>query len=951
MILVRRRLEPKPKHVLTLKYVAIEKSKQAFVEPFYVMHVDEHILSVPQPVDGTCEWVLKSPEFKRWTQETQSSLLWVTGHAGAGKTVLSRYIIEHLGSEEGFAKRKDTIICSFFCDNGLEHQRNARDILQRMIFQILSKRRNLTRHAERALGRNAQNINVLQSYNRLWSLLKSILNDHELGPVIIVIDALDECEKTSRDLFLEDFGILINHMRFATNKSIRVLITSRPYLLVDKRLISNELDRLSLENAQDEIDKDLRLVIKQRLNRLGERVKAPESTIDSLERLLNEKADRTFLWVAFALDNLDKRLLTSPDDHHRILADLPHDMSTMYEGLFREIPIHMQDFAHDLLRIILVCLRPLSVDEVNHFVSFRKSCVTEYRTTASLKEKGLHRDITADINKAMGSLVRISNSKVYLVHITLKEFLCPSVNESLEGKVPSRDRINLRHAELSLASACATYLSLDDFTKDIYTKSRSIQSSESTLSRRISIDEDDLESEKSFEGSICGKMAYKLSPVGEETCARISRKYPFFEYAATYWAQHYENIQQSAGKDLQSLALRLVDRHFWHVFSNWFTFYYSTHLPFDIKDTTVFDPVLTAEYFGHHTSVEIFLDREEHTYSQESLTYALNVATRRQDEKIVKRLLQTNVLPEELSWLGQSPLCSAAALGSLSIVKALAKDSRVNINFTNYLFGGTPLCWAASNGNVDIVRFLLSLKAIDVEAQIANGHSPLWEAVSENHIDVAQVLTKDSRVNINSPRDDGTTPFCRAAQIGDEAMVKMLLAIPSVDTASRNETGRTPLAYASMNGHRGVIVQLKSCGRLDKSHSHKDMIGRNAISLVAEGGFDETLKLLLKLDMPGIDEADNDGKTPLFWAIEANNDSTVKILVKTKRVNINHRNQDGRTPLSWAISHGSERTVQLLLACDGIDLHRRDYKGLTPLDWSRKSSKIEIGSILEKAMR
>jgi ankyrin repeat protein len=42
-------------------------------------------------------------------------------------------------------------------------------------------------------------------------------------------------------------------------------------------------------------------------------------------------------------------------------------------------------------------------------------------------------------------------------------------------------------------------------------------------------------------------------------------------------------------------------------------------------------------------------------------------------------------------------------------------------------------------------------------------------------------------------------------------------------------------------------------------------------------------------------------------------------------IDLNSKDNDGRTPLSWALRNGYEAVMKLLLAKVGIDLNSKDY--------------------------
>jgi hypothetical protein len=53
--------------------------------------------------EGTCEWIFKNSRFQAWKNDSHGEpVLWVKGIPGAGKTILSTYIIRCMQQEAGF---------------------------------------------------------------------------------------------------------------------------------------------------------------------------------------------------------------------------------------------------------------------------------------------------------------------------------------------------------------------------------------------------------------------------------------------------------------------------------------------------------------------------------------------------------------------------------------------------------------------------------------------------------------------------------------------------------------------------------------------------------------------------------------------------------------------------------------------------------------------------------
>ncbi|EED23383.1 conserved hypothetical protein [Talaromyces stipitatus ATCC 10500] len=87
----------------------------------------------PSRVEGTCEWVLNSPEYLRWWNATSNDLLWISADPGCGKSVLAKSLIDGVfpASDSNIS-----IMYFFFKDN--DEQNNLATALCAVLHQLFS---------------------------------------------------------------------------------------------------------------------------------------------------------------------------------------------------------------------------------------------------------------------------------------------------------------------------------------------------------------------------------------------------------------------------------------------------------------------------------------------------------------------------------------------------------------------------------------------------------------------------------------------------------------------------------------------------------------------------------------------------------------------------------------------------------------------------------------------
>jgi len=172
-------------------------------------------------------------------------LLWISGHPGSGKTVLSAYLMEHLSANKPPFISRNTV-CFFFCDDKIESQRDGKAILRSLIHQILTRRRKLIRHIKAAY--DVQGPRLVDNFNELWRIFKAITTDSGAGSINIIADAIDECKEKTRRRFLEGMAAFVGELQSTTRPthSVKILITSRPLLNRQYRMSNVQIHNLLL---------------------------------------------------------------------------------------------------------------------------------------------------------------------------------------------------------------------------------------------------------------------------------------------------------------------------------------------------------------------------------------------------------------------------------------------------------------------------------------------------------------------------------------------------------------------------------------------------------------------------------------------------------------------------------------------------------------------------------
>lgn len=229
--------------------------------------------------DGTGTWLLKSPEFGTWVSGTQQTLF-CPGIPGAGKTIMSSIVIDHLRN----TFRKDSVSVAFiYCRYKVRMEQTPSNILSSLLRHLVQGHDSISPEASVLFGAHSQN-NSRPTLREVCDLLE--LEASRYSKVLIVLDALDECSDT-------------DGMRRVILSEIRTLQSERPVnLAATARLIPTiiqdfkDATRLDIKASEA----DVRKYIQGQIHRLPSCVIRNISLQQSIEREIINAVDGMYVF-------------------------------------------------------------------------------------------------------------------------------------------------------------------------------------------------------------------------------------------------------------------------------------------------------------------------------------------------------------------------------------------------------------------------------------------------------------------------------------------------------------------------------------------------------------------------------------------------------------------------------------------------------------------------------
>ena len=171
--------------------------------------------------NDACEWILVDPKFTEWYNAPTLGQLVILGHMGCGKTIVTAHVIEEL-IRLNRHKLPRPVICYHCCGN--DERGKALYIYSSLILQLLDQQEGLKVEFDRWYDRTeeSERLDPAQCSADLGKFLSTCVENID-REMLVVIDALDECDSDSRD----ELTMLLDSLLNKTQR-LKLFLSSRP---------------------------------------------------------------------------------------------------------------------------------------------------------------------------------------------------------------------------------------------------------------------------------------------------------------------------------------------------------------------------------------------------------------------------------------------------------------------------------------------------------------------------------------------------------------------------------------------------------------------------------------------------------------------------------------------------------------------------------------------------
>ncbi|KAF5864459.1 hypothetical protein ETB97_007562 [Aspergillus alliaceus] len=241
---------------------------------------DHHRLAKTGRTPDTGRWIFEQRNFQDWRSSKDSMIFWLHGIPGAGKTKLVSRVVDGL-----LDNAEEQKVVYFYCDRNEELRRKPKEIIRSFVKQLSITHDQTMIHdglikiydEKRQRGFLSRGLSLEESEDLLAQLIPTY------SRAILVLDALDESEESSREGLVSYFNRLVEQLC-----NLKIFVSSRRDENREKQL---EM-KVSVTIEERDNRHDIERFVKQRISE-DEKFRAspiPAELQTDIVRVLLEKS-------------------------------------------------------------------------------------------------------------------------------------------------------------------------------------------------------------------------------------------------------------------------------------------------------------------------------------------------------------------------------------------------------------------------------------------------------------------------------------------------------------------------------------------------------------------------------------------------------------------------------------------------------------------------------------
>ena len=613
-------------------------------------------------------------------------------------------------------------------------------MVQSLLYQVLSADHKFFRYVR---GKQLFRRQLRGDFGQYMELLSVVLQDTSLSETVIVLDALNQCEESSRSLLIESMKAI------ASQSKVKVLFTSRsiPAVKIEPSI------GIDMDYTNEHVECDINRYVMTAVKDLARERKLPvQLEIDITLKLL-KLTSKSFLWVQFALrsiaDSLTLRILRNKLDR------LTPSLTDLYsEALNRSYGLAAVNLRRTLY-FVMIAEEPLQVQELSALLAISQTwdsrvCSSQGSDLNTIRMEISSADLSDNKISVLQAALRMHSNTVIDFLFEDEDFrdavdrkrwtaLHVAADEGNELVAPWLIETGIWiNAGNSQGDAALHLVTRKGFTGLVRLLCKlgsvvDLQNSSGQLPAHLAAetgDEDTLQ-------TLCKYSTYFLHRDAEGRTA--------LHVASMAGSEATVHILVAAGAnvDTQDNYGRIP-----------------VHYAVESRDLKILDFLLIT-------------GADPWTPDNYQIC-PIHLAAERGSDLLIRELLKDGVSPDCRDLQGRTPLhhCCSSKVAT-SIAAGILLESGVKIQASDSK-GAHPIHLAAEKGSESLVKLLISYGA-DLNCPDTEGRSPLHYSCSSKRPTTAVVrLLIHNRTNVNHRDHDMNTPLYYAEQNSKKSVIELL---------------------------------------------------------------------------------------------------------------------------------------------------------------------------------
>ena len=333
--------------------------------------------------------------------EGPPNVLLLIGAAGTGKSTIATTVA-------GMYQRKRQLGCHMFFVRERSHPGN---VLQTIAYLLAEYSQPIAKSLSEQLKKsgNLDSSNLKAKFDILLQQPLSAVAAKVGHPVLIVLDALDECGTPELRQSLLD---VLRDCLPALPANFRILITSRPDEDIDTLISSSRFKIMELDQHSDESKVNVKTYIKFQFDQMrsSKKLKVPsDCDWDNSIQTLSESADGLFIWASTAVRFVEGERSSRYRCFHNLVCNATSlKLDELYTAILFQVSKWSegdQETLKNIFSFILFAKRPLLDREINEILD-------------------VEMDVTSNLLSYFRSLVRYEEGQpIRIYHASFYDYL------------------------------------------------------------------------------------------------------------------------------------------------------------------------------------------------------------------------------------------------------------------------------------------------------------------------------------------------------------------------------------------------------------------------------------------------------------------------------------------------------------------------------------------------